>query len=414
MLHHKKLCRRGAGLVLAAALALTGCTAGLGSEPTVETDPAATPEAAPVLVPENQEDVAFTWMGDMTEEEDGLSEDAASAVLEPTGPQMDKQTAANNAASLLASAGYSPEELGDPDAQLVLGLFTLQDFAAMSEPTPCGSYDQLWPDADAIYVAAYIVDSGPYSAECMFDAITGKAYEISCNLFTGWSDDPFYSALDPFPDDLASQQAYLSEETLAQVEPHYQAAVTAAKAVDPAAFVEQLMPQLGWQVETLETSVYSSWPDTFAEYWRQSMGRRQEWQWIVRLDITTGDGSRWVAWYNTIKDCLLELFCLGQEGSLPENYVLDRYCMWSLLKEGAPVLESPYYDYLLQGADGLWYDVTFLSDKGLEKFLQDRDFHAADYLDTMSWLAPGEDGYSYRLLSDGFPLASGETTEAAG
>ena len=413
MLHHKELCRRGAGLVLAAALALTGCTAGLGSEPTVEADPAATPETAPVLVPENQEDVDFTWMGDMTEE-DGLSEGAMSALLEPTGPQMDKQTAANNAASLLASAGYSPEELGDPDAQLVLGLFTLQDYAAMSEPTPCGSLDQLWPDADTIYVATYIVDSGPYSAECTFDAITGKAYHIICNLFTGWSDDPFYSGLDPFPDDLASQQAYLSEETLAQVEPHYQAAVTAAKAVDPAAFVEQLMPQLGWQVETLETSVYSSWPDTFAEYWRQSMGRRQDWQWIVRLDITTGDGSRWVAWYNTVKDCLLELFCLGQEGSLPEGYVRDRYCMWSLLREGAPVPESPYYDYLLQGADGLWYDVTFLSDKGLEKFLQDRDFHAADYLDTMSWLAPGEDGYSYRLLSDGFPLASGETTEAAG
>lgn len=413
MLHCKTFCRRGALLVLTAAFALTGCTAGLGSEPTVETDPAATPEAAPVLVPENQEDVAFTWMGDMAEE-GGISEDAASAVLEPTGPQMDKQTAANNAASLLASAGYSPEELGDPDAQLVLGLFSLQDFAAMSEPTPCGSYDQLWPDADAIYAAAYIVDSGPYSAECMFDAITGKAYSISCSLFTGWSDDPFYSGLDPLPDDLAFQRAYLSEETLAQVEPHYQAAVTAAKAVDPAAFVEQIMPQLGWQVETMETSVYSSWPDTFAEYWRQSMGRRQEWQWIVRLDITTGDGSRWIAWYNTIKDCLLELFCLGQEGSLPEGYVLDRHCMWSLLQEGAPVPESPYYDYLLQGADGLWYDVTFLSDKGLEKFLQDRDFHAADYLDTMSWLAPGEDGYSYRLLSDGFPLASGNTTEAAG
>ena len=42
MLHCKTFCRRGAGLVLAAALALTGCTAGLGSEPTVETDPAAT------------------------------------------------------------------------------------------------------------------------------------------------------------------------------------------------------------------------------------------------------------------------------------------------------------------------------------------------------------------------------------
>ena len=104
MLHCKTFRRRGALLVLTAAFALTGCTAGLGSEPTVENDPAATPEAAPVLVPENQEDVAFTWMGDMTEE-DGLSEGAMSALLEPTGPQMDKQTAANNAASLLASAG---------------------------------------------------------------------------------------------------------------------------------------------------------------------------------------------------------------------------------------------------------------------------------------------------------------------
>ena len=337
-----------------------------------------------------------------------------SALLEPTGPQMDKQTAANNAASLLASAGYSPEELGDPDAQLVLGLFTLQDYVAMMEPTPCGSLDQLWPDVDALYMATYVVDGGPYSVGCMFDAITGKAYLITCNLLTGWSDDPFYSALDPLPDDLASQQAYLSEETLAQVEPHYQAAVTAAKAVDPAAFVEQLMPQLGWQVETLETSVYSSWPDTFAEYWRQSMGWRQQWQWIVRLDITTGDGSRWVAWYNTVKDCLLELFCLGQEGPIPEGYVRDRYITWYLLQEGTPVPDISYDKYLLQGSDGLWYAVTFLNGDDYDAFLQDTDFHAADYLDTMSWLAPGEDGYSYRLLSDGFPLASGETTEAAG
>ena len=413
MLHCKTFCRRGALLVLTAAFALTGCTAGLGSEPTVETDPAATPEAAPVLVPENQEDVAFTWMGDMTKE-DGISEDTASAVLEPTGPQMDKQTAANNAASLLASAGYSPEELGDPDAQLVLGLLSRQDFAAMTSPLPYGSYDQLWPDADALYVATYIVADGPYSVGCMFDAITGKAYLISCSLFTGWSNDPIYSALDPLPDELLSQQAWLSEETLAQVEPHYQAAVTAAKAIDPVAVMELLMPQLGWQVETVDSCTGSPWPDTFAEYWQQSMGRRQQWQWITRLDITTGDGSRWAAWYDTAKDCLLELVCLGQDCTIPEGYVHDRYCMWYLLTDGAAVPDSPYHDYLLQGADGLWYDVTFLSDKGLEKFLQDRDFHAADYLDTMSWLAPGEEYYSYIPLSDGFPLVSGNTTEAAG
>lgn len=412
MLHHKELCRRGAGLVLAAALALTGCTAGLGSEPTVETDPAATPEAAPVLVPENQEDVAFTWMGDMTKE-DGLSEGAMSALLEPTGPQMDKQTAANNAASLLASAGYSPEELGDPDAQLVLGLFTLQDYVAMMEPTPCGSLDQLWPDVDALYMATYVVDGGPYSVGCMFDAITGKAYLITCSLFTGLSNNPFYPH-DTQLEDIAAQMTNLSQETLDLVEPTYEAAVTAANAIDPAAFVEQRMPQLGWQVETMDSCTSSPWPDTFAEYWKQSMGGRQNWQWMANLRFTTQDGSRWSACYDTACDRLLELVCLGQEASIPEGLVRDRYLTWYLLQEGTPVPDLSFDNYLLQGSDGLWYAVTFLNGDDYDTFLQDTDFHAADYLDTMSWLAPGEDGYSYRLLSDGFPLASGETTEAAG
>lgn len=412
MLHCKTFCRRGALLVLTAAFALTGCTAGLGSEPTVETDPAATPEAAPVLVPENQEDVSYVWIGDMTEE-DGLSERASSSILEPTDPQMDKQTAANNAASLLASAGYSPEELGDPDAQLVLGLFSRQDYTAMTDPLPYGSYDQLWPDADALYVATYIVDGGPYTVGCLFDAITGKAYQIICSQFAGLSNNPFYPH-DTQLEDIAAQKSTLSQEMMDLVEPTYEAAVAAANAIDPVAVMEQLMPQLGWQVETVDSCTGSPWPDTFAEYWKQSMGGRLNWQWITRLDITTGDGSRWAAWYDTAKDCLLELVCLGQDCTIPEGYVHDRYCMWYLLTDGAPVPDSPYHDYLLQGADGLWYDVTFLSDKGLEKFLQDRDFHAADYLDTMSWLAPGEDGYSYRLLGDGFPFEKNGTTEAAG
>ena len=412
MLHCKTFCRRGALLVLTAAFALTGCTAGLGSEPTVETDPAATPEAAPVLVPENQEDVAYTWMGDMTKE-DGLSEDAASAVLEPTGPQMDRQTAANNAASLLASAGYSPEELGDPDAQLVLGLFSLQDFAAMSEPTPCGSYDQLWPDVDALYVATYTVDGGPYSVGCLFDAITGKAYLITCSLFTGLSDNPFYPH-DTQLEEIAAQKPTLSQETLDLVEPTYEAAVTAANVIDPAAFVEQLMPQLGWQVETMDSCTGSPWPDTFSEYWRQSMGARQNWQWLDDLRFTTQDGSRWVAYYDTACDRLLTLICLGQEASIPEGLVRDRYLTWYLLQEGTPVPDLSFDNYLLQGSDGLWYAVTFLNGDDYDAFLQDTEFHAADYLDTMSWLAPGEEYYSYIPLSDGFPLVSGETTEAAG
>ena len=412
MLHCKTFCRRGALLVLTAAFALTGCTAGLGSEPTVETDPAATPEAAPVLVPENQEDVAFTWMGDMTKE-DGVSEDTASAVLEPTGPQMDKQTAANNAASLLASAGYSPEDLGDPDAQLVLGLLSRQDFASMTSPLPYGSYDQLWPDADALYVATYIVDGGPYSVGCMFDAITGKAYLITCSLFTGLSNNPFYPH-DTQLEDIAAQMTNLSQETLDRVEPTYEAAVAAANAIDPAAFVEQLMPQLGWQVETMDSCTSSPWPDTFAEYWKQSMGGRLNWQWLDDLRFTTQDGSHWSACYDTSYDRLLELVCLGREGSVPEGLVRDRYLSWYLLKEGVPVPDLSFDNYLLQGSDGLWYDVTFLNGDDYDAFLQDTDFHAANYLDTMSWLAPGEDGYSYRLLGDGFPLVSGNTTEAAG
>lgn len=409
MLHCKTFCRRGALLVLATALALSGCTAGLGSEPTVETDPAATPESAPVLVPENQEDVAFTWMGDMTKE-DGVSEDTASAVLEPTGPQMDKQTAANNAASLLASAGYSPEELGDPDAQLVLGLFSRQYYAGTMEPF---SLDQLWPDVDALYMATYVVDGGPYSVGCMFDAITGKAYLITCSLFTGLSNNPFYPH-DAQLEDIAAQKPNLSQETLDRVEPTYEAAVAAANAIDPAAFVEQRMPQLGWQVETMDSCTSSPWPDTFSEYWRQSMGARQNWQWLDDLRFTTRDGSHWSACYDTACDRLLTLICLGQEGSVPEGLVRDRYLTWYLLQEGTPVPDLSFDNYLLQGSDGLWYAVTFLNGDDYDAFLQDTDFHAADYLDTMSWLAPGEDGYSYRLLSDGFPLASGNTTEAAG
>lgn len=412
MLHCKTFCRRGALLVLTAAFALTGCTAGLGSEPTVETDPAATPEAAPVLVPENQEDVAFTWMGDMTKE-DGLSEDTASAVLEPTGPQMDKQTAANNAASLLASAGYSPEDLGDPDAQLVLGLFSRQYYASIMEPLPCGSLDQLWPDVDALYMATYFVDGGPYRVGCMFDAITGKAYVITCNLFTGLSNNPFYPH-DAQLEDIAAQKPNLSQETLDRVEPTYEAAVAAANAIDPAAFVEQRMPQLGWQVETMDSCTGSPWPDTFAQYWKQSMSNRQNWQWMANLRFTTQDGSHWSACYDTACDRLLELVCLGQEASIPEGLVRDRYLTWYLLQEGTPVPDLSFDNYLLQGSDGLWYDVTFLNGDDYDAFLQDTDFHAANYLDTMSWLAPGEDGYSYRLLGDGFPFEKDGTTEAAG
>lgn len=412
MLHCKTFCRRGALLVLTAAFALTGCTAGLGSEPTVETDPAATPEAAPVLVPENQEDVAFTWMGDMTKE-DGLSEDTASAVLEPTGPQMDKQTAANNAASLLASAGYSPEDLGDPDAQLVLGLLSRQDYTAMTAPLPYGSYDQLWPDADALYVATYIVDGGPYTVGCLFDAITGKAYQIICSQFAGLSNNPFYPH-DTQLEDIAAQKSTLSQEMMDLVEPTYEAAVAAANAIDPVAVMEQLMPQLGWQVETVDSCTGSPWPDTFAEYWKQSMGGRLNWQWLDDLRFTTQDGSHWVACYDTSYDRLLTLVCLGQESSVPEGYVMERNYGRYQLTEGAAVPGDSSSSYLLQGSDGVWYPVTFLNPSDYQTFWQNPEFHAADYLDTMTWLAPGEEYYSYIPLSDGFPLVSGNTTEAAG
>ena len=409
MLHCKTFCRRGALLVLTAAFALTGCTAGLGSEPTVENDPAATPEAAPVLVPENQEDVSYVWITDMPVDY-GYSGEITRAVLEPTGPQMDKQTAANNAASLLASAGYSPESMGDPDAQLTLGLFSRQDLAALSNPPPYGSYDQLWPDADALYIASYVFNEGRYHMGCLFDAITGKAYLFSCTPDTTWSCDPFFSDLTEIPEDLAWQEATLSEETLALVEPTYAAAVAAAETVNPVAFVEQMMPQLGWRVENMEVS-YTPWPNTFAEYWRQSMGHRQNWQWLVTLRFTTQDGGHWFACYDTVYDRLLMLVRLGQEGTVPEGYVQDRCSGWYLLTEGTAV--PPHqYDYLLPGSDGLWYSIAFLNGGDLNAFWQDTDFHAADYLDTMSWLAPGEDGYSYQLLSDGFPFEKDGTTEA--
>lgn len=174
------------------------------------------------------------------------------------------------------------------------------------------------------------------------------------------------------------------------------------------------MPQLGWQVETMDSCTGSPWPDNFDEYWKQSMGDRQNWQWMANLRFTTQDGSHWSACYDTAYDRLLELVCLGQGASIPEGLVRDRYLTWYLLQEGTPVPDLSFDNYLLQGSDGLWYAVTFLYGDDYDAFLQDTDFHAADYLDTMSWLAPGEEYYSYIPLSDGFPLASGETTEAAG
>lgn len=69
--------------------------------------------------------------------------------------------------------------------------------------------------------------------------------------------------------------------------------------------------------------------------------------------------------------------------------VRDRYLTWYLLQEGTPVPDLSFDNYLLQGSDGLWYAVTFLNGDDYDAFLQDTDFHAADYLDTMSWLAPG-------------------------
>ena len=93
------------------------------------------------------------------------------------------------------------------------------------------------------------------------------------SLFAGLSNNPFYPH-DTQLEDIAAQMTNLSQETLDLVEPTYEAAVTAANAIDPVAFVEQLMPQLGWQVETMDSCTGSPWPDTFAEYWKQSMGGR--------------------------------------------------------------------------------------------------------------------------------------------
>ncbi len=412
MLHCKTFCRRGALLVLSAALALTGCTAGLGSEPTVETDPAATPEAAPVLVPENQEDVAYTWMGELP----GLLPGSEGDLQEPVSPQMDKQTAANNAAFLLNSAGYSPETLLDDtaDIRLAVGLYD-RDALGRFIDLPCGSLETLWPDADALYYACYVSSDGPDGAACLFDAITGKVYWLNYAPARFWLYHPLYAFLSDaagIPEDLDLQGSTLSEETLALMEPVYQPAARAANTVDPAAFVEQLMPQLGWQVKTVNTTA-APWPDTFAQYWQQSMGRRQQWQWIARLDITTGNGSRWAAWYDTMSDRLLELVCLGADGTPPQGLVRDWNSHLYQLCEGSPV-PSRQNSYLLQGADGLWYEVTFLNGDDYDAFLQDTDFHAADYLDTMSWLAPGEAGYSYRLLGEGFPLEKDDVVETAG
>ena len=86
--------------VLALGL-LAGCTAGLGEQPTVTDEPiAATDEdSLPALLANTPtEDVEFYWPNQGS---------ATIPLQEPEPPQMDKQTAANNAAAAFSAAGVA-------------------------------------------------------------------------------------------------------------------------------------------------------------------------------------------------------------------------------------------------------------------------------------------------------------------
>ena len=152
--------------VLALVL-LAGCTAGLGEQPTVTDEPiAATDEdSLPALLANTPtEDVEFYWPN---------QESATLPLQEPEPPQMDKQTAANNAAAAFSAAGVLPES-----GSLLLGLASTADMDRETNAVTVlfGRMQDLWPEADEVYLAGYDVAALEETAEGIFDAITGKAY----------------------------------------------------------------------------------------------------------------------------------------------------------------------------------------------------------------------------------------------
>ena len=399
--------------VLALVL-LAGCTAGLGEQPTVTDEPiAATDEdSLPALLANTPtEDVEFYWPN---------QESATLPLQEPEPPQMDKQTAANNAAAAFSAAGVLPES-----GSLLLGLASTADMDRETNAVTVlfGRMQDLWPEADEVYLAGYDVAALEETAEGIFDAITGKAYLLcggdygyeyglmperyaelfDCPTDGGTSpDDPGEAAAES-----GAQGGILPDPRYAQAAADANAWVEQVKA-DPAAFLNRLMPLLGWQAASVEScGAYAPWPEAFDDFYRQAVVNGQYWPYMLDIRFTTTDGSRWIGIWDPMIRQLRMLCCLGTAGRVPEGYRGDPFSGGVIcLTEGQPVF-GPCYSYVLQGGDGIWREVTCMDEAGWQTLWAEQNFSAERYMDILYWYDPtaeqtGQSG-SYRPLSDGFP-----------
>lgn len=386
---------------LLALCLLAGCTAGLGTEPTVTEEPiAATAENALTAALANAAagDVPYIWM-----EEDETTE----PLLEPAAPQMDKQTAANNAAAVFSAAGLEQE------GGIRLGLVSVK--GGGQSRILSDSLAEWWPDVDAVYLAAYEDSDGSTGFPAViFDAITGKVYFLYLDGDPMAAYGTLFDTLLECPPGQARQPDSAGEDAEAGdrlPDPRYAGTAQAANdwtgqaCADPLAFLNRLMPLLGWQAASVERcGAEQPLPDFYGDFYQQAVANNQLWPYLLNITFTTADGSHWSGTWDPILEKPVLLVCLGSRFRLPDSYRGD----WGdrgtiVITPGQPVDSLPdLSSYALQDGSGTWRAVTCMDDAGWQSLLADEDFSIEKHLDTLYWHDPAGSEY-WRPLSDGFP-----------
>ena len=410
-----KLPLRLAAALLVPAL-LFGCTAGLGTEPTVtrEPIPATAENAFPAaLTSAAAGDVPYTWM------EEG---ETSQPLLEPVAPQMDKQTAANNAAAVFAAAGLEQE------GSIRLGLVSVKDGG--ESRILSNSLETLWPDADAVYLATYedSGDDGTGYPAAIFDAITGKVYFLFLDGDPMRAYSNYFDSLpaEPVQGDSAGKAAVgeAAETGNTLPDPRYAQVARAANdwveqvSADPMALLNQLMPLLGWQVAGVEgCTAQEPWPESYSDFSQQAVANSQLWPYLLNLSFTTADGSRWTGTWDPVLQKPVLLCCLGSQVQLPDNCRGDwggrvTFC----LVPGRPVNDPDHLaaNYALQDSSGLWRSVTYMDGVGAESLGTDDSFSVEKHAEDLYWYDPAsEEGW--RPLSEGewATDTSGQTPQQA-
>ena len=396
---------------------LAGCTAGLGTEPTVtrESIPATAENAlTAALTSAAAEDVPYTWM------EEG---ETTQPLLEPVAPQMDKQTAANNAAAVFAAAGLEQE------GSIRLGLVSVKDGG--ESRILSNSLETLWPDADAVYLATYEDsengDSTPGFPAAIFDAITGKVYFLFLDGDPLTVYNNYFDSLpaEPVQGNSAGEAAVgeAAETGNTQPDPRYADTARAANdwveqvSADPLTLLSQLMPLLGWQVAGVEgCTAQEPWPESYSDFSQQAVANSQLWPYLLNLSFTTADGSRWTGTWDPVLQKPVLLCCLGSQVQLPDNYRGDwggrvTFC----LVPGRPVDDgSDLGSYALQDSSGLWREVRCMDDAGWQSLWADDSFSAEKHADSLYWYDPAsEEGWRPLSEGDWATDTSGQTPQQA-